>query len=235
MSYKLDVSFKNCEKLDVIDKINEFAKLVKDNALDIIKENVRYNLYSLRSFYEETKDVRRLKDEIDKILNDIFTYHIYYSEKIKSLCICYGGDVKAICDWFDGYVYFQNSCDQDYDYKEWQFNDVFKQHISDVKFCDRQQLIDLYNKLNECDDFTIEDVEDEKRFNYYKRSTVYDLCYKDISPIWNSDFIIVVGKDGMLGFYDYRNMFIRILLGQESLDKPLDKEMVEYWNKVFKY
>ena len=71
MSYKLDVSFKNCEKLDVIDKINEFVKLVKDNALDIIKENVRYNLYSLRSFYEETKDVRRLKDEIDKILDKI--------------------------------------------------------------------------------------------------------------------------------------------------------------------
>ena len=69
MSYKLDVSFKNCEKLDVIDKINEFAKLVKDNALDIIKENVRYNLYSLRSFYEETKDM----NGIDSML--------YYTER----------------------------------------------------------------------------------------------------------------------------------------------------------
>ena len=48
--------------------------------------------------------------------------------------------------WFDRYVYFQNSCDQDYDYKEWEFNDRFKQYIDKVKNSSHKQFSKLYKK-----------------------------------------------------------------------------------------
>ena len=37
-----------------------------------------------------------------------------------------GYSFENVNKWFDGYIFFQNSCDQDYEYDEWEFNDKFK-------------------------------------------------------------------------------------------------------------
>lgn len=42
MSYRLDLSFKNCEKKDIYKNINEFQQLLLKNAEEYIRQNLVY-------------------------------------------------------------------------------------------------------------------------------------------------------------------------------------------------
>lgn len=232
MSYRIDVSFKNCEKNEVYDKIKEFTELVKQNATQIISNNIwLVGISNLKQIYEKNNNAWDVKDKIREWLTKLFSFHIYYAENIKSLCFVFSNNIDVFNQWFDGYVYFQNSCDQDYGYSEWRFNDKFKQYIEDVEFTDKDQLSKLYKEVT---GYEINDDEDcEIDYNYIKRKLVYSMCYKEIEPIWNSPIKIQIKSDMFDEYIDYTLIVIRMLCGLEP-SKLKDEKLFEYFKKVFK-
>lgn len=237
MSYGISVSFKNCEEKDVYKHIEDFSHLVKKYKFDIIKENGWFLPFGeCDDTYEETKNIFYVKKLIKDWIRDLFNYHIYYSAKIKSLCIVwnnYHTKIDEIKKWFDGYVYFQNSCDQDYDYSEWEFNEQFKQYISDVEFLrdNDRQFKKLYKeitgyKFNECHD-------SRKVTDYDRRTLVYEMCYKDVDAIWESPIRLNI-EDCYDSYYDEVIFGIRILCGLEHIhDDECLKESNKKWRERF--
>ena len=65
MSYRLDLSFKNCEKKDIYKNINELQQLLLKNAEEYIKQSLVY----IR--IDDTKDRWY---NVDKIDNGAFSY-----------------------------------------------------------------------------------------------------------------------------------------------------------------
>ena len=202
MSYRIDISFKNCKKEQTYDKITEFEDILLKNAEEYIKNNLCF------CQYDTDKDRWYNNDIIDKFISRLFKHHIWYCEDIQALCIVYGSGVKEIQEWFDGYIYFQNSTDQNYDYEEWLFNDKFKSIVEWVQNLDEEQFRKEFIKENKYYE------ESQIKFeDYYKKSLVYDKCYHLISPIWSKGFAISF-LDGALdeNKFKLRNMTIRLLM-----------------------
>ena len=213
MSYRIDISFKNCKKEQVYDKITEFEDILLKNAEEYIKNNLCF------CRYDTDKDRWDNNDIIDKFISRLFKNHIWYCEDIEALCIVYGSGVKEIKDWFDGYIYFQNSTDQNYDYEKWLFNDKFKSIVKWVQNLDEKEFKKEFIKENKYYE------ESEIKFeDYYKKSLVYDKCYNLIEPIWSKGFAISF-LDGVLdeNKFKLRNMTIRLLMDKYEDFKKIYK------------
>lgn len=206
MSYRLDLSFKNCEKKDIYKNINELQQLLLKNAEEYIKQNLVY----IR--IDDTKDRWYNVDKIDNFIKTIFTTHIWYCDKIKALCVVWGSNVEEIDKWFDGYIYFQNSCDQNYDYKEWEFNLKFKSISDRVQHMNDKQFIKVFQKVNKY--YDTEEI--TKDIDYCKQSFIYDKCYDLINPIWSEGFGVTF-IDGALdeNKFQLRNLTIKLLLEKD--------------------
>ena len=235
MSYSIDVSFKNCEREDVYNNIENFSNLIYKYRYDIIRQNGWYIPFGeLSSIYEKTQDVYYVKIIIRKWLNHLFNHKIYYSDKIKSLCFVwnnYACKIDEIKNWFDGYVGFQDSCDQDYDYSEWQFNKTFKEYIDKVESLNDEQFKELYKEINgdNFDDWS----ETGKVDDYDKRTLVYKMCYNDVSNIWDSPIALHTPSD-FDEYFDETLLVIRILCGLEHLNRDAClEETHRKWREIF--
>lgn len=205
MSYRLDLSFKNCKSQDVYKNICEFQNLLLKNAVKYIKDNlifVRIN---------EDKDRFYNNEQVDKFIATLFKHHIWYCEEIQALCIVWGSNVKEINDWFDGYVYFQNSTDQDYDYETWEFNEKFKSIREYIQNMSREDFVKKYNELKPF--YWQEDEDVPEDIDYHRKSAVYELCERIINPVWTDGFGITF-IDGALdqNKFNLRNMAIKMII-----------------------
>lgn len=208
MSYRIDLSFKNCKPQDVYKNICEFESLVLKNAKQYIKDNLIY----IR--VDAEKDRFYNNDQVDKFISYLFRHHIWYCEKISALCIVWDSDVAEINNWFDGHVFFQNSCDQNYDYDTWNFNKTCRRISNRIKKMKPDKFVKEYigssEYYNEGDrEYILKDVD------YHKKSFVYETIEKIIDAIWNSGFEIshVNGRLDNTSF-ELRNTAIRLLLNK---------------------
>lgn len=206
MGYRLDLSFKNCEPNAIYKHLEEFENLLLNNAEEYIKQNLCF----LR--IDTEKDRWYNVDQVDNFIARLFKHHIWYCQEIQSLCIVCGSNIKEIDEWFDGYVYFQNSTDQNYPYETWDFNAMFrgiKEHIKNMPVND---LVEEYLKTH---DYYEKD-EILKDLDYYRKDLIYETCEKLINPIWEKGFGISF-IDGALdqNKFKLRRMCIHLLLEKE--------------------
>lgn len=206
MSYRLDLSFKNCQPKDVYKNICEFEDLLLKNA----EHYIRDNLIFVR--IDENKDRFYNCEQVDKFIATLFKHHIWYCEEIQSLCIVWGSNVKEIDKWFDGYVYFQNSTDQNYPYETWDFNSWFRGIKEHIKNLPENDLVEEYLKTHEF----YEKDEILKDLDYYRKDLIYETCEKAINPIWEKGFGITF-IDGALdqNKFELRNKTIKMILEKE--------------------
>ena len=208
MSYRLDLSFKNCEPNAIYKHLEEFEDLLLKNAEEYIKQSLCFvRLDSEQDRWYNT-------EQVDKFIATLFKHHIWYCKEIQSLCIVWGSNVKEIDNWFDGYVYFQNSTDQDYDYETWDFNAMFKGIKENIKNMNREDFIKKYNEL--FPDYWEEDEDIPEDLDYHRKSAIYEMCEKFINPIWEKGFGISF-IDGALdqNKFKLRRMCIKLLLEKE--------------------
>ncbi len=215
MSYGLSLSFKNCKSKDVYKKICEFENLVLKNADAYIKDNLCYvRLNKEKSWFYNI-------EQVDKFVANLFKHHIWYCEEISALCVVWGSNIKEIDDWFDGYVYFQNSTDQDYDYKTWNFNTTFRKIKNRIKKMKTNKFVEEFIKS---DNYYNEDDREDvlKNVDYHKKSFVYDTCEKIIHPIWKDGFGISP-IDGALdqNKFELRSKLVRLLSKKDPELKKL--------------
>lgn len=186
MSYAIDLSFKEMKKDQIFDFIQKFKELVikPEEVKKRIKENYHFSVQWVVGSNSNGIDDFDVEDRIESWIDRLFTFKFIWIERYSLLaCVIRGDDLAN--SLFDGNVFFQNSTDQDYDYKVWKDIRPFKEISDSVeKLSFDEEGIDSLRKLSRNGWFngSLLGLTDNK-FEYYKRSLVYDLVFDPIEDI----------------------------------------------------
>lgn len=186
MSYAIDLSFKEMKKDQIFDFIQKFKELVikPEEVKKRIKENYRFSVRWVVGSNSNGIDDFDVEDRIESWIDRLFTFKFIWIERYSLLaCVIRGDDLAN--SLFDGNVFFQNSTDQDYDYGVWKDIRPFKEISDSVeKLSFDEEGIDSLRKLSRNGGFNepLSGLTNNK-FEYYKRSLVYDLIFDPIENI----------------------------------------------------
>lgn len=233
MSYKIDLAFKEMPKDKMLDFIFEFKeKMLKpDNVEKEIKDNSTHSPYINMAYHieDQCKGCRRLVEEATSLwVRDLFEYKFCYIEEIGCVaCVLSENQPKEVCDLFDVFIYFQNSCDQDYEYDVWGEIGFFKKQIDFIESMSDGQFIKWYKE--NVDEF-FEEENTTSGLDYYRRSSVYELCYQPIEKVvWGNDNCIIVnltyGAD--FSWINYKNMLKRVLIEKANKEEWIKYNLIE--------
>lgn len=202
MSYSCYISFKSLNAEDVYPFLQRFKKLTLSSLEDIAKEEfpycpfVRKHLMVKKDFDEITLD--EIEEGRNWMTNSVFKHRYFYDKDNKLLGVY--GVPTAVRSIFDGTVYFQNSCDQNYDRKDWEgiapFEAIYDKYMN-LSF---DELVSAYEKdgnsfVNDYLNATIAELD------YCRKA----LCYKEI---WDNISYTLFDDDEVLylsifGYRDY--------------------------------
>lgn len=182
MSYNFGLFFKQVE-----DKTAAFELALRavdsyyKNASDVLGKRH----FNIPSVYFGEKD-----PYTDKLwLNDIFTLRFIYWEKEKLLGLIGYDYPKEVENLFDCHVDFQNSCDQDYDFDEWDDKiDIFKRLKPVYKAISIEELI----SMNSQEGYNIDEVKEELKsdLDYHRRTAMYQAVYEALhlnNWLWDNE------------------------------------------------
>ena len=160
MSYGFDMFFKECKPEDVLDTCLDIVKRIINNP----DKHIRSSIYYLPSIRHNINAYPG--DEL--WLYSLFNFKFVYWSQFNLLGLCCRDFGDAEKD-FNKHVYFQNSCDQDYEYEDWPDIKCFSDIIFQVVNMSIKQLVANF------DSYTIEEI--SRDINYYKRCLVYSEIY----------------------------------------------------------
>jgi hypothetical protein len=127
--------------------------------------------------------------------NSIFSYRFFYIPAHNLLGVF--GTPDAVHDIFDTTVYFQNSCDQDYDFDEWKGIPVFEEIAEKWKNATDEETRKKYDEKYGLDD------EEDFDYEYQKKTFAYDeirgMCEK---YLYNKSEVVYVSMFGGYELYE---------------------------------
>lgn len=207
MSYSCSISFKEISAEEIMKFLVKFKHECVEKIEEIAKEEcawcpfIRKNLNIPDNAADIPKEEWKEAENWTK--NSIFKFRYFY----KSSLLGVYGVPKSVRHLFDKTVYFQNSCDQDYDFEEWegikQFENIYKKWMT----VDVDIIKEKYNKDIACgsvgNDFDSEysDVtEKADKLIYWRKSFCYEEIWKKFEDtLYNDDDAIYLS---LFGYYD---------------------------------
>ena len=126
MSYSCTIYFKNIKADEVYSFFQELKTKLISKTDEIAKDNFLW-LPSIRSDYRYKDIDGFITDDIDCswVQNSLFKYRYFYIPQHELLGVF--SLPNGFDDMFDNVSHFQNSCDQDYDFEEWNGIPIFEQ------------------------------------------------------------------------------------------------------------
>ena len=168
MSYNCTISFKKIELKDVYKFFQQYKKFIIENLNKIVEDeymwcpSVKCKLGKI-----EYKELTSKDTDIDKQwFCNIFKHRFFYDDEFGLLGVYSVPNVAKTL--FDKSIYFQDSCDQDYDFKDWEGVKEFE---------------NIYNECMKLPDENFEKPDKwstlkEDYYPYYKRSLAYDKIWE---------------------------------------------------------
>jgi len=197
MSYSCSISFKKMEASEIIPFLREIKKTCCEKIEEIAKENYLWCPFIRKHLYTPEKFSAIPSEEMiesEAWTKSLFTFRYFYLDEMSLLGIF--GVPSCIEPMFDKTVYFQNSCDQDYERSEWEGIGAF------------ENIYDKYDKMSvekllEKDEDAKESYEDNptsERLGYWKRSLAYKEIWSHIENyLWDDSTSIYFS---LFGFYN---------------------------------
>lgn len=167
MSYSCTIHFKNIKA----DKVYSFFQELKTKLISKTDEIAKYNflwLPSIRNDYKYKNIDGFIVDDADCnwVQNCLFKYRYFYIPQHELLGVF--SLPNGFDDMFDNVSYFQNSCDQDYEFDEWKGIPIFEQIAEKWKNAtDEMVKVHYVEKWDEYD-------EEDFDCDYYRRDFAYD-------------------------------------------------------------
>lgn len=169
MSYSATINFKTVKEGELYAFFKKIKDTCKEKFDDIAEDNFIYMPsihFANKRTLEGASD--RAKEDADRawMRNSVFSYRFFYLPEHNLLGIF--GAPDAVKDIFDLTVYFQNSCDQDYEFDEWKGIPIFEQIAEKWKNAtDEMVKVHYVEKWGEYD-------EEDFDCDYYRRDFAYD-------------------------------------------------------------
>lgn len=196
MSYSATINFKNVPA----DGVYPFFQMLKTELIKRIDEIAKDNFLWLPSirYAHRYKDLdSEAKMEIDTAwaMNSIFKFRYFYLPEHQLLGI-FSVPIKTE-GLFDNVTYFQNSCDQDYEFEEWKGIPIFEKIAGKWKEATDKEVAaqytaKLYGKPEECTDT-----------DYWRKSFAYDEIWEMFeSYLYNDEQCVYTSMFG--GYERYK-------------------------------
>lgn len=214
MSYHATISFKTLRPHEIY----PFFQKIKDSVcsnLDAIAEDEYLYMPSFRNahLYEGGKDGVK-QDANTAWAKGVFTMRFFYLAEHDLLGVF--GVTDSVQDVFDDTIYFQNSCDQDYDFETWAkvplFSAIAKKwaDASDEDI-EKKYGADRYGEMDENEPFD---------YGYYRRSFAYDEIWETCEGyLWHEEQVVYLS---LFGFYDFEPLgkFVKLCEGKVRKNFP---------------
>jgi hypothetical protein len=125
---------------------------------------------SINKDYLLKNDSEYGKDQLDRawMRNSVFSYRFFYIPEHNLLGVF--GVPDAVKDIFDLTCYFQNSCDQDYPFTDWNGIPVFEQIAEKWKNATEEEVYKAFEYP--------EEHEEPIDYDYYRRSFAYNEIWR---------------------------------------------------------
>lgn len=219
MSYSAQINFKVIKE----GELYAFFKKIKDTCKEKFDEIADDNFIYMPSISISKKFTfkgasDRAKEEADKdwMRNSVFSYRFFYIPEHNLLGVF--GVPDAVKDIFDLTCYFQNSCDQDYDFKEWKGIPLFEAIAEKWENASDSEVEEYYNKRyswkfnkDECSDY-----------DYYRRSHAYDEIWRMCETyLYHEEKVVYIS---MFGGYEIAEQIGFVHKCRKAYDE---------WNKQF--
>lgn len=217
MSYRAEINFKTIKEGELYAFFKQLKDACKDKFEQIAEDNFIYIPSSINSHLLKNATEWE-KEELDRawVRNSVFSYRFFYIPEHNLLGVF--GTPDAVHGIFDTTVYFQNSCDQDYEFDEWKGIPVFEQIAEKWKNTTDEETLKHHNeKWGEYDD----DICD---FDYYRKSFAYEeiwgMCEK---YLYNESEVTYIS---MFGGYELLETTGFVCLCRKAYEK-WEKEIME--------
>ena len=216
MSYSCEISFIDIDLENVYSFFQKIKKSCLENLESIAKDEYYYMPIirrgtNLDPSWEEVKEKNPiLFAESESWFFRLFSYRWFYVLDWHLLCVY--GVPKCCKKLFDGTVYFQDSCDQDYELDEYgnikKFKDIWQEW--NLKTADEVQSF-LEDEI---------DIEDEEEVNYWKRYLAYKDIWEKISwSLFDDNNVIQISLFDYWSSLGVSQKFLRYCYKQYCSDK----------------
>lgn len=217
MSYSAEISFKKIDGKDICKFFSEIKKKIIDNIDSIAEDDFMFSPFakrllssdirdfckvvdktSVRKFYYHAIDTEsRLESEVECWIEKVFKYRWFYLADMSTLGVY--GVPDVVKSLFDTTIYFQNSCDQDYEFEEWNGVTEFEAIAEKWRNKSDEEMLAIDPEYGESDVVDID---------YYRRSLCYEEIWKLIEDtLWNDSNVTYIQ---MFGFYDNITYMFRL-------------------------
>ena len=170
MSYNATINFKTVKEGELYGFLKQIKDTCKEKFDEISKDEFIF-MPSINKDYLLKNDSEWAKEQLDRgwMRNSLFSYRFFYIPENNLLGVF--GVPNSVKDIFDLTCYFQNSCDQDYDFEEWKGVPIFEQIAEKWKNSTDEAVRAYYNK-RWGEDYGNMD------YDYYRRSFAYDEIWR---------------------------------------------------------
>lgn len=219
MSYSAEINFKTVKE----GELYAFLKQIKDTCKEKFDEIAEDNFIFMPSVSISNRRLLEgtsceVKERVDRawMQNSVFSYRFFYIPEHNLLGIF--GVPNAVKGIFDLTVYFQNSCDQDYDFNKWRGVPIFEEIAKKWENASDSEVEEYYNKRYSWS-FDKEECSD---YDYYRRSHAYD-------EIWRMCETYLYHEEDVV----YISMFGGYEIAEQVGFVHKCREAYEEWNKQF--
>ena len=193
MSYECEICFKKLAPEDVYDFLLEFKHKATECRKEIAKENCCY-MPTIRRHLEPPEIPKTIFDadipeDLNWALNSIFKHRYFYDKELNLLGVY--SVHKCLWDLFDGHVFFQNNCDQDYEKSDYNGIKDFENIYDKYDKYSVEQILEEFPKqhwnLDEEDNLA----ENEEQLGYCRRTLAYDEIWRRFEKTLNEESSVV--------------------------------------------
>lgn len=199
MSYGCTISFKNIEAKDLFQFLQHFKDGCIKNMELIAKDEFVFSpifrQHNAKLIEENGETYEKFKESTENWMkSSIFKFRWFYMAD-KNLLGVYGVN-KSLQSLFDNTVYFQNSCDQDYEFDEWNGIPIFEEIAEKWKTATNEDIYKHFKYPNE--------QEEPIDYDYYRRSNAYDEIWKMFEEtLYNDDKALYLS---IFGYWDFKHV-----------------------------
>lgn len=195
MSYRATISFKVLKANELYQFFQELKETTNKNLKEIAEENYIFmpsNRYA--HLYEGAKTV--VKEDADEAwARAVFTTRFFYLAEYDLLGVF--GVSSVVEEIFDDSIYFQNSCDQDYEFDEWEKIPPFAKIAEKWKSATDEMVKIKYNKER----YGEWDETENCDLDYYRRTFAYDEIWGMCEEfMWHDELAVHLS---LFGYYDF--------------------------------
>lgn len=192
MSYSATINFKTVKEGELYGFLNQIKDACKEKFDEIAKDNFIF-MPSINKDYLLKNDSEYAKDQLDRawMRNSVFSYRFFYIPEHNLLGVF--GVPDGVDEIFDLTCYFQNSCDQDYPFTDWNGIPVFEEIANKWKNATDSEVIEHYHNRYG----GVYEEEWDSDLEYYRRSFAYDEIWEMCETyLYHEEAVVYVSMFG---------------------------------------